>query len=92
MDPIKFKSKGAELPKGILLTGKPGVGKTLIAKALSNECNATFFYKSGSEFNKIYQGVGAQKIKKLFEKAWKEKFSIIFIDEIESIGTSRNEM
>lgn len=77
---------GAKLPKGILLSGPPGCGKTLLARALAGECNCIFFYKSGSEFEEMYLGIGSSRIRKLFNTAKKYKKAIIFIDEIDSIG------
>lgn len=68
-DPEKYKKAGASLPKGILLVGPPGTGKTLLAKALSNETNCSFFYKSGAEFDEMYVGVGASRVRDLFKKA-----------------------
>lgn len=85
----KYKSMGVELERGILLYGPPGTGKTLIAKALSNETNSKFFEVSGSEFVEKYVGVGAKRIRDLFESAKKEAPSIIFIDEIDAVGGSR---
>lgn len=89
-NPIKYKSMGVELDKGILLYGPPGTGKTLIAKALASETNSKFFEVSGSEFVEKYVGVGAKRVRDLFEVAKREAPSIIFIDEIDAIGSSRN--
>lgn len=87
---IKYKKMGAKIPKGILFHGPPGTGKTLLAKAVAGETNSTFLYASGSEFVEKYVGVGAKRVRTLFEKAKKEAPSIIFIDEIDAIGTKRN--
>lgn len=86
----KYRKMGAEIPKGILFYGPPGTGKTLLAKAVAGETNSTFLYASGSEFVEKYVGVGAKRVRTLFEKAKKEAPSIIFIDEIDAIGTKRN--
>lgn len=86
----KYIKMGAKIPKGILFYGPPGTGKTLLAKAVAGETNSTFLYSSGSEFVEKYVGVGAKRIRSLFEKARKEAPSIIFIDEIDAIGSKRN--
>ncbi|MTI69772.1 MAG: ATP-dependent zinc metalloprotease FtsH [Firmicutes bacterium] len=86
----KYKKMGAKIPKGILFHGPPGTGKTLLAKAVAGETNSSFFYSSGSEFVEKYVGVGAKRIRSLFEKAKKGAPSIIFIDEIDAIGCKRN--
>lgn len=86
----KYKKMGAHIPKGILFYGPPGTGKTLLAKAVAGETNSTFLYASGSEFVEKYVGVGAKRVRTLFEKARKEAPSIIFIDEIDAIGAKRN--
>ena len=86
----KYKKMGAKIPKGILFHGPPGTGKTLLAKAVAGETNSTFLYASGSEFVEKYVGVGAKRVRTLFEKAKKDSPSIIFIDEIDAIGTKRN--
>ena len=86
----KYRKMGAKIPKGILFYGPPGTGKTLLAKAVAGETNSTFLYASGSEFVEKYVGVGAKRVRTLFEKAKKEAPSIIFIDEIDAIGTKRN--
>lgn len=87
---LKYQKMGAKIPKGILFHGPPGTGKTLLAKAVAGETNSTFLYASGSEFVEKYVGVGAKRVRTLFEKAKKEAPSIIFIDEIDAIGTKRN--
>lgn len=89
-DSGKYKRMGAKIPKGILFYGPPGTGKTLLAKAVAGETNSTFLYASGSEFVEKYVGVGAKRVRTLFERAKKEAPSIIFIDEIDAIGTRRN--
>lgn len=89
-NPKKYENAGARIPKGILLVGNPGSGKTLMAKALAGESNCAFFYKSGAEFEEIYVGVGARRIRDLFKAAKKHAPSIIFIDEIDSIAGRRN--
>ncbi|MGN9164682.1 ATP-dependent metallopeptidase FtsH/Yme1/Tma family protein [Tissierellaceae bacterium HCP3S3_D8] len=86
----KYKNMGAKIPKGILFHGPPGTGKTLLAKAVAGETNSNFLYASGSEFVEKYVGVGAKRVRTLFEKAKKDSPSIIFIDEIDAIGTKRN--
>ncbi len=86
----KYLKMGAKIPKGILFHGPPGTGKTLLAKAVAGETNSSFFYSSGSEFVEKYVGVGAKRIRSLFEKAKKDAPSIIFIDEIDAIGCKRN--
>ncbi|CAD8145239.1 unnamed protein product [Paramecium pentaurelia] len=88
-NPDKFTQSGAKLPKGILLVGPPGSGKTLLARALAGEAECSFFYKSGSEFDEMFVGVGAQRMRELFQNARKKAPSIIFIDEIDSIGGIR---
>ncbi len=87
---LKYKKMGAKIPKGILFHGPPGTGKTLLAKAVAGETNSTFLYASGSEFVEKYVGVGAKRVRTLFERAKKEAPSIIFIDEIDAIGARRN--
>ncbi len=88
-EPKKFISIGADIPKGILLMGSPGTGKTLLAKATAGEANVPFFSISGSEFIEMFVGVGASRVRDMFEKAKKVSPSIIFIDEIDSIGRAR---
>ena len=85
----KFKEIGAEMPKGILLEGPPGTGKTLLAKAIASETNATFISISGSAFVELYVGMGAVKVRELFEIARKNIPCIIFIDEIDAVGKQR---
>ncbi len=86
----RYKLMDAKVPRGILLYGPPGTGKTLIAKAIAGEAKATFIYSSGSEFVEKYVGVGAKRVRMLFERARKEAPSIIFIDEIDALGSKRN--
>ncbi len=87
--PDKYRAMGAKIPKGILLHGPPGTGKTLLARAIAGETNAKFIPASGSEFVEKYVGVGAKRVRTLFEKARKETPSVIFIDEIDAIGAKR---
>lgn len=88
-NPSKYEELGASVPKGILLCGNPGTGKTMLAQALANEADCSFFYKSGSEFDQIFVGSGARNIRDLFKKARKSQPAIIFIDEIDTIGGKR---
>ncbi|CAD8090634.1 unnamed protein product [Paramecium primaurelia] len=87
--PKKYTDSGAKLPKGILLVGPPGTGKTLLARALAGEAGCAFFYKSGSEFDEMFVGVGASRVRDIFKAARQKAPSIIFIDEIDSIGGRR---
>ena len=87
--PEKFTKMGAKIPKGVLLYGKPGTGKTLIAKAIAGEANVPFISMSGSEFIEMFAGLGASRVRKLFEKARKISPCIVFIDEIDAIGARR---
>lgn len=88
-NPEKYKQMGAVIPKGILLHGPPGTGKTLLARAIAGETNSKFIPASGSEFVEKYVGVGAKRVRTLFEKARKESSAVIFIDEIDAIGAKR---
>ncbi len=88
-NPKKFYEMGAKIPRGVLLCGKPGTGKTLIAKAIAGEANVPFISMSGSEFIEMFAGLGASRVRKLFEKAKKIAPCIIFIDEIDAIGSRR---
>jgi len=90
-EPQKYKSLDIRLPKGVLLVGPPGVGKTLISKAVAGEANVPFFYQSGASFVHIYVGMGAKRVSELFRKAKQMAPSIIFIDEIDAVGKSRGE-
>ena len=85
----KYKKIGAEMPKGILLDGPPGTGKTLLAKAIASETNSTFISMSGSEFVELFVGMGAARVRELFENARQNRPCIIFIDEIDAIGKQR---
>lgn len=87
--PEAFTKMGAKVPRGILLCGKPGTGKTLIAKAIAGEANVPFISMSGSEFIEMFAGLGASRVRKLFEKAKKMAPCIVFIDEIDAIGARR---
>ena len=88
-NPDRYATLGAKIPKGVLLVGPPGTGKTLLAKAVAGEANVPFFSVSGSSFIEMFVGVGASRVRDLFENAKKEAPSIIFIDEIDAIGKSR---
>ncbi len=88
-EPKKFHEMGAKIPRGILLYGKPGTGKTLIAKAIAGEAKVPFISMSGSEFIEMFAGLGASRVRKLFEKAKKVSPCIVFIDEIDAIGARR---
>ena len=88
--PEKYHKLGARIPKGALLTGPPGTGKTMIAKACAGESNVPFFTISGSEFIEMYVGVGAQRVRNLFKEAKENSPSIIFIDEIDAVGKKRS--
>lgn len=88
-DPNKFYDMGAKIPRGVLLCGKPGTGKTLIAKAIAGEAKVPFISMSGSEFIEMFAGLGASRVRKLFEKAKKVAPCIVFIDEIDAIGSRR---
>jgi cell division protease FtsH len=88
-DPQSYRRLGAEVPRGVLLMGPPGTGKTLLAKALAGEAGVPFFSISGSEFIEVFVGVGAARVRKLFEAAKRTAPSIIFIDELDSIGRTR---
>ena len=88
-NPKKFTEMGAKVPRGVLLCGNPGTGKTLIAKAIAGEANVPFISMSGSEFIEMFAGLGASRVRKLFEKARKIAPCIVFIDEIDAIGSRR---
>ena len=89
-DPSKYKEIGASMPKGILLVGPPGTGKTMLAKAVAGESNVPFFSISGSEFVEMFVGMGASKVRDLFKQAKEKAPCIVFIDEIDAIGQKRN--
>jgi cell division protease FtsH len=88
-DPKKFKRLGGTLPKGVLLIGPPGTGKTMLAKAIACEANAHFFSAHGSDFTEVFVGVGAKRVRHLFKQASRSKPAIIFIDEIDCVGRNR---
>lgn len=88
-DPSKYKEVGASMPKGILLVGPPGTGKTMLAKAVAGEANVSFFSMSGSEFVEMFVGMGAAKVRDLFKQAKEKSPCIVFIDEIDAIGKKR---
>jgi cell division protease FtsH len=88
--PEKFAAMGARIPKGVLLVGPPGTGKTLISRAVAGEAGATFFSISGSEFVEMFVGIGASRVRDLFEQAKRHSPSIIFIDEIDAVGRKRS--
>ena len=89
-DPTKYTQAGAAMPKGILLVGPPGTGKTMLAKAVAGEANVPFFSISGSEFVEMFVGMGASKVRDLFKQAKEKAPCIVFIDEIDAIGQKRN--
>ncbi|MDY3113254.1 MAG: AAA family ATPase, partial [Helicobacter sp.] len=91
-NPKKYQDFGVKLPKGVLLVGAPGVGKTLIAKALAGEAKVPFYYQSGASFVQIYVGMGAKRVHDLFLKAKLNAPSIVFIDEIDAVGKARGGM
>lgn len=88
-NPQKYSRFGVSLPRGVLMIGAPGVGKTLIAKAVAGEANVPFFYQSGASFAQIYVGMGAKRVRELFAKAKSYAPSIVFIDEIDAVGKAR---
>jgi cell division protease FtsH len=88
-EPERFERVGAEVPHGVLLMGPPGTGKTLLARALAGEADVPFFSTSGSEFIEVFVGVGASRVRKMFEEARRQAPAVIFIDELDSIGRTR---
>ena len=88
-DPARYQSLGAEPPRGVLLMGPPGTGKTLLARALAGEADVNFYHTSASEFIEMFVGVGASRVRKMFEEAKKRAPSIIFIDELDAVGRVR---
>lgn len=90
-NPGKFNNLGGKLPKGVLLVGPPGTGKTLLARAVAGEAGVPFFQMSGAEFDEIYVGVGAKRVRELFGSAKSKAPAIVFIDELDAVGSKRNE-
>ena len=88
-NPEKYREVGANMPKGVLLVGPPGTGKTMLAKAVAGEANVPFFSMSGSEFVEMFVGMGASKVRDLFKQAKEKAPCIVFIDEIDAIGKKR---
>ena len=91
-NPAKYRRFGIRMPRGVLLVGPPGVGKTLIAKAVAGEAGVPFFYHSGASFVQIYVGMGAKRVRELFRKAKQSAPAIVFIDEIDAVGKARGGM
>jgi ATP-dependent metalloprotease len=89
-NPAKFTKLGARMPKGVLLVGPPGTGKTLLAKAVAGEADVPFIYASGSEFDEMFVGIGSMRIRQMFQSAKEQAPAIIFIDEIDAVGSKRS--
>ena len=89
-DPKRFERLGAKVPKGLLLYGPPGTGKTLLARAVAHESGANFYSASASSFVEMFAGLGAARIRKLFEEARKNAPAIVFIDELDAVGAQRS--
>src|SRR5919109_4486209 len=89
-DPTRFRRLGARVPKGLLLYGPPGTGKTLLAKAVAHESGAAFYSQSASAFVEMFAGLGAARIRKLFDEARKHAPAIVFIDELDAVGAQRS--
>merc|ERR1719433_1360320 len=89
-DPDRFTRLGAKLPKGLMMAGQPGTGKTLLARAIAGEAGVPFMQASGSEFEEMFVGVGARRIRDLFQEARKHAPCIVFIDEIDAVGSKRS--
>lgn len=87
-DPTKYREKGAKLHRGVMLFGEPGTGKTLLARAIAGESGVNFIFCSGSQFDEMYVGVGAKRVRELFKEARKQAPCIIFVDEIDSLLTA----
>ena len=88
-DPAKFQRLGGKIPKGVLMVGSPGTGKTLLARAIAGEAKVPFFTISGSDFVEMFVGVGASRVRDMFDQAKKHEPCIIFIDEIDAVGRHR---
>ncbi len=88
-NPKKFQKLGARIPKGVLLVGPPGTGKTLLARAVAGEANVPFYYISGSDFVELFVGVGASRVRDMFQQAKRNAPCLIFIDEIDAVGRQR---
>ena len=88
-DPSRFQKLGGRIPRGVLMVGQPGTGKTLLAKAIAGEAKVPFFSISGSDFVEMFVGVGASRVRDMFDQAKKQSPCIIFIDEIDAVGRHR---